>query len=596
MRHDGYAPIADYAAVGDGRTVALVARDGAVDWLCLPDMDSPSVFGALLDAQRGGRFVLAPTIPFESERRYLEGTNVLETTFRTADGAVRVTDALVLPGSGLEPGRELMRRVEGLAGTVPLRWEVEPRFVYGADCGQAGRRNGVPVVQAGADALGVSTWGAGAADVGADRVRADFDVRQADQALLVLATAHQEPLVLPGRDEAEGRLDETCAFWRRWSAALDYDGPWREEVVRSVLALKLLVFAPSGAIAAAPTTSLPEAIGGERNWDYRFAWVRDAAFTVDAFMDLGADAEAHSFLWWLLHASQLTHPRLRVLYRLDGSTHADERTLPLGGYRSSTPVRVGNEAAGQRQLDIYGDLMQAAWLYACRGHELDRDTGKRLGEMADLVVEVWREPDASIWELRSGPRHFTHSKMLCFVALDRACHLAETGAVPHEHAARWRAEADAVREFVERRCFSTEKGAYVRFAGGEELDASVLLAPIMEYCPGEDARMTTTIDAVRRELGDGPFLRRYTGDDGLEGDEGAFLACSFWLVEALARAGRLDEAAEAMDDLLPHANDVGLFAEEIDPRSGELLGNFPQALTHLALVSAASVVARGTAP
>jgi GH15 family glucan-1,4-alpha-glucosidase len=592
MRVDGYAPIAEYAAIGDGRTVALVASDGSIDWLCLPDLDSPSVFGALLDAEHGGRFGLGPTAPFESERRYLPHTNVLETTFRTGEGTVRVTDALALPGSGLDPMRELTRRIEGLAGTVSLAWAVEPRFGYGAEDGRPAG-NGLPAVQAGADAIGVRAWGAGEPEVGRQGIRGSFEARTAERALLVLAAAHQEPLVFPGREEAERRLDETISFWRRWTSRLRYDGPWRDEVLRSVLVLKLLVFAPSGAIAAAPTTSLPETIGGGRNWDYRFAWVRDAAFSLDALMDLGAEAETHSFFWWLLQASQITHPRLQVLYRLDGGNRAPEATIPLAGYRGSAPVRVGNDAAAQRQLDIYGDLLQMAAIYARDGHALDSDTGKRLAEMADLVCGLWREPDQGIWEVRSAPLHFTHSKMMCVVALESACRLAAGGHIPADHAPGWRREAEAVRAFVEERCYSEDKGAYVRVAGSDELDASLLRASIAGYCEGEEERMVETIDAVRRELGQGPFLHRYTGEDGLEGEEGAFVACSFWLVEALARAGRTDQAAETMKLLLRHANDVGLFAEEIDPETGEFLGNFPQGLTHLSLVSAAAAVAEG---
>jgi GH15 family glucan-1,4-alpha-glucosidase len=591
MRTDGYAPIADYAAIGDGRTVALVARDGSIDWLCLPDLDSPSVFGALLDAERGGRFALGPSVPFESERRYLPETNVLETTFRTASGTVRLTDALALPGSGLDPLRELTRRIEGVAGTVPLAWTVEPRFDYGTDPGRAGRRSGLPVVETGRDAIGVRAWRAGEPEVGPQGIRGAFEAREGERALLVLAAAHQEPLVLPGWDEAERRLDDTIAFWPRWVSQLAYEGPWSDEVLRSVLLLKLLVYAPSGAIVAAPTTSLPEALGGGRNWDYRFAWVRDTALTLDALMDLGADAEAHSFFWWLMQASQITHPRLQVLYRLDGGNRAPEGTVPLQGYRGSAPVRVGNGAAAQTQLDIYGDLMQMSSIYVSHGHDLDPDTGKRLAEIADLVCRIWRRPDRGIWEVRSDPAHFTHSKMMCFVALDRACGLAEKGQIPADHAAEWRRHADALRDFVEERCYSAEKSSYVRSADGDELDASLLLAPIVGYCGGRDERIVQTIDAVKRELGRGPFLYRYGDDDGLEGEEGAFVACSFWLVEALARAGRIDEAGETMEELLVHANDVGLFAEEIDPETGDFLGNFPQGLTHLALVSAAAAIA-----
>jgi GH15 family glucan-1,4-alpha-glucosidase len=587
MREDGYAPIRDYAALGDGRTTALVARDGAIDWLCLPNMDSPSVFGALLDAEKGGRFGLAPTEPFESERRYVPDTNVLETTFRTATGSVRVTDALAIPSEGLEPLREVVRRVEGLSGAVELEWAVEPRFAYGTRAPRLGRRNGVSVAEAAGDAVSVRAWDAGEPEIADGAISARFEAREGSRSLVVLAAAHQEPLVLPGREESERRLDATVRFWQEWVRERGYEGPWRDEVVRSALALKLLVYSPSGAIVAAATTSLPEVLGGERNWDYRYAWVRDAAFTLESLLDLGCPAEAHAFFWWLLHASQITHPRLLVLYRVDGSAHAGESELPLSGYRGSSPVRVGNEAIEQRQLDIYGDLFETVWAYFRRGNAVDRETGKRLAETADLVCRIWRDRDRGLWEVRSEALHFTQSKMMCWVALDRAVRLAEAGVVPAERAAAWRQEADELRAFVETRCFSEEKKSYVRAADGDELDAGLLLASLRGYAGGREERVQGTIDAIRRELADGPFVRRYTEEDGLEGEEGSFLACSFWLVEALGRAGRRDEAAALMEELLPLANDVGLYAEQIDPKTGELLGNFPQGLTHLGLVSAA---------
>jgi GH15 family glucan-1,4-alpha-glucosidase len=586
VRKAGYAPLRDYAAIGDGRTVALVARDGAIDWLCLPDMDSPSVFAAILDERRGGRFVLAPDGPFESRRRYVPDTNVLETTFTSADGVVTVTDAMTLGGSGLDPGRELVRRVDGVTGSVPMSWRVEPRFAYGG-AARLGRRGGVPVATDGATALAVSTWDAGEATVDAHGVSGRFDARAGSCALLSLGAAHQEPLVFAARHEVETRLDATTEFWRSWAAERSYEGPWRDAVVRSALALKLLVHAPSGAIAAAATTSLPESLGGERNWDYRFAWVRDSAFTLEALLRLGCPHDADAFFWWLLHASQLTHPRLQVLYRLDGGAEAPERTLDLEGYRRSAPVRVGNGAADQVQLDVYGDYLQTAWLYACRSGGLDADTARRVGEIADLVCEIWREPDAGIWEVRSEPVHFTQSKAMCWVALDRALRLAADGHLRRPRTDRWRREAAAIKDFVETRCWSEEIGSYVRYAGSRELDASLLLMPIMDYEDAASPRQLATIDAVRRELADGPLLLRYSGEDGLRGSEGSFVCCSFWLVDALARGGRTDEAAETMTELLELANDVGLYAEEIDPSTGEFLGNLPQGLVHLALVNAA---------
>ena len=589
-RAAGYAPLREYAALGDGRTVALVARDGSVDWLPLPDLDAPTIFAAILDPRKGGRFELAPELPHRAERRYLPDTNVLETTFITDEGTVRVTDALTLPDDGLTPYRELLRKVDGLVGRVPMRWQVEPRFGYGESPPRLGRRHRFAVATAGSDAIGVCAFEVGEPEITGYAIGGHFEAVEGSSGLLALAAAHQEPLVFPARDELERRLDATSASWRRWSGGRSYDGPWRDAVIRSALALKLLVYAPSGAIAAAATASLPEQIGGERNWDYRYSWIRDSAFTIDAFLQLGCPGEAHAYFWWLMHATQLTHPRLHVLYRLDGGTRVREHELALAGYRGSRPVNIGNGAADQLQLDTYGELMQTVWLYSGAGNELDRDVAGRFARIADHVCANWRQPDAGIWEVRSEPLHFTQSKMLCAVALDRAAQLADLGRLPDKHAARWRHGAAAIRAFVDTHCWSREKRSYVRSAGGDELDASLLLAVLHRYAPPDDARIQQTVDAIERELTDGPYVRRYTGEDGLCGTEGAFLACSFWLVEALARTGRGDAARELMEQLLALANDVGLYSEEIDPESGEFLGNMPQGLSHLALISAASAI------
>jgi GH15 family glucan-1,4-alpha-glucosidase len=589
-RHDAYAAIEDYAAIGDGRTVALVASDGSIDWLCLPDLDSPSVFGGLLDARRGGRFELAPQGRFTVDRRYLPDTNVLETTFVTGDGVARVTDAMLLPDNGLTPGRELVRKVDGVSGRVDFRWRVEPRFGYAGWRTTIATRAGVPVATAGSDAMAICAWDAGEPVREADAIEGRFEATAGSSATIALAAAHQEPLVLPPRGAVERRLKSTIVFWQRWAADRSYQGPWRDVVVRSALALKLLFHAPSGAIAAAATTSLPESLGGERNWDYRFSWVRDSAFTLDALQRLGCLPEARAFFWWLLHASQRTHPRLQVLYRLDGRAPAAERSLPLEGYRRSSPVRVGNAAVDQVQLDVYGELLQATWLYSGNGNGLDPETGRRLAHTADLVCDIWRQPDSGIWEVRSEPAHFTHSKMMCWVALDRAVKLADAGWVPNDRAARWRREAAAVHAFVEAKCWSDHKQSYIRSVGGDELDAALLFAALMGY-DDPQRRLTRTIDAIRRELAAGPLVHRYSGEDGLSGTEGAFFTCSFWLVDALARDGRVDDAVQLMDGLLALANDVGLYAEEIDTRTGRFLGNFPQGLVHLALINAAVTIA-----
>ncbi|HEY9476463.1 MAG TPA: glycoside hydrolase family 15 protein [Mycobacteriales bacterium] len=587
----GYSPLRSYAAIGDGRSIALVADDGAIDWLAWPDLDSASVFAAVLDAERGGDFTLAPTVPFQTRRRYLPGTNVLETTFCTETGVVRVVDLMSMYGDRLGPSRELQRRVEGVTGLVPMAWCVRPRFGYGQRVTRLAWRTGVPVAVSGSDALAVRVFQAGTAELDDGAVRGAFQTAQGSGALIALCAAHHEPLVLPTRAELDDRFALTVAAWQAWATTRSYQGPWRDAVQRSALALKLLVYAPSGAVAAAASTSLPEDVGGERNWDYRFSWVRDAAFTLDALQQLGCGFEAQAYFWWLMHATQLGHPRIQPLYRLDGGSRAVERVLPLAGYRGSRPVRIGNAAVSQLQLDTYGELLRTAWLYAMAGGVLDPDVGRRLADTAEFVCRQWAEPDAGIWEARSAPAHFTHSKMMCWVALDRAVRLADRGLVPRRHQARWREQAMACRDFVEQRCFSARRDSYVRFAGGVELDASVLLGLLSGYGDPRSPRWRGTVGAVRRELGHGPYVYRYTGEDGLTGTEGAFVSCSFWLAEALARTGQVTEAATLMDELVGLANDVGLYAEQIDPSTGAFLGNLPQGLSHLALISAATAIA-----
>jgi GH15 family glucan-1,4-alpha-glucosidase len=589
-----YPAIRELGAIGDGRTVALVSHDATVVWLPTPYVDSPTVFASLLDDRHGGRFVLAPRVPFETRQRYVPGTNILETTFITEHGAARVTDALTLPlGGGLLPFRELARRIEGLSGAVRFEWLVAPRFGYGQATVRIERRCGIPVATAGDQAIAICSWDVGTPVMGRSSVGGSFQTTEGSNALIALSMAFQEPLVLSSRTEVERRLDESTHWWQKWSEDRGVTGPWRDQILRSALALKLLVQAKSGSVAAAPTTSLPEEIGGERNWDYRFSWLRDSAFVMGAMLGLDCKKEAEAFFWWLMHASQITHPRLQVLYRMDGGAQAPERTLPLHGYEGSRPVRIGNGAAKQAQLDIYGDVMQMAWLYAGAGHRIDREFGERLAGVAELVCDIWATPDSGIWEIRGPVRHYTQSKMMCWVALDRAMRLAVAGQIPSRNLDRWRSEAASIRSFVEETCWSGSKRSYTQAAGTQDLDASVLLGAKFGYGDPKGTRFSCTIDALRRELGRGPLLYRYLSEDDLRGDEGTFLPCSFWLAEVLGLAGRRVEAVDLLDELIGLENDVGLYAEEIDPTTLAFLGNYPQALTHLALISAATLLSAG---
>jgi GH15 family glucan-1,4-alpha-glucosidase len=586
---NAFAPIEDYALLGDGRTGALISRSGSVDWLCLPDFDSPSLFARLLD-RGGGCFALAPVDVRQLDRRYVPGTNVLETTYTTGGGIVRVTDAMTLTTRDtLAPERELARRVEGLAGEVLLEWRFEPRPEYAKRRPKLVERGGDIVCLAGKLACSLSRWGTEGAMVDVESAFGAFRIRAGETALLVLGVARGAPLVLPGRDEVERRLAATVEFWQRWSGSARYDGRWREEVVRSALALKLLVFAPSGAIVAAPTTSLPESPGGSRNWDYRYSWVRDSAYALTALLRLGYDDEPDAFFWWLSHATALTHPELRVLYRVNGDLRVNERRLVhLEGYRGSRPVRVGNAAHRQMQLDVYGAVFDAIWEHASRDGRVDAVSGRALAKIADWVAANWKRPDAGIWESRGVPRHHTQSKAMCAIALERATRLAYAGLIP-DRSERWHSAERAVRAYVDRECWDPVRGSYVRAPEMPALDASLLTLSLFDYDEPHDERLLGTIAAVEQELRFGPRVYRYRDSDGIDDEEGAFLACSFWLAAAQAKSGRAAEAIPLVEGLLELASDVGLWSEELGP-DDSLLGNFPQALTHLAFISAALAV------
>jgi GH15 family glucan-1,4-alpha-glucosidase len=558
-RVDGYAPIRDYAAIGDGQTVALVGLDGSIDWLCLPRHDAEPAFAALLDAERGGSFALCPAEPFRAERRYVPSTNVLETTFRTAEGAVRLTDAMTLHDGAVLPWREVVRRVEGLSGAVAMRWEA---------------RGSVHVEEPSWDVL---AWEAG------DGGR--FEIRQGATALLALVAA-EGPCPRPTRDEVEERLEGTVGSWQRWIGSHTYEGPWADEVARSLLALKLLICSDTGAIVAAPTTSLPERVCGDRNWDYRYAWTRDSCWTIQSLITIGFREQAHASFSWLLQALRETHPDVDPIYELDGTVLRRCKELDWPGYRGSRPVRVGNSAGEQLQLGGYGDLLDTAWAYVEEGNLLDPDTGRLLAEVADHVCEMWEKADSGIWEL-SETQDFTQSKVACWTALQRAVDLAENGRIPVDGAGRWRASIEAIEAFVEERCWSEERRAYLRHPGCDGLDAAELLCSRRGYGDVNRERVAATVEAIRRELARGALVYRYSGQDT---EEGAFLACSFWVVEALARLDRVNDAAELMEEVLAFANDVGLYSEEIEPSTGDFLGNFPQGLSHLSLIRAAVAV------
>jgi GH15 family glucan-1,4-alpha-glucosidase len=586
-RVDGYAPIRNYAVIGNKRTAALVALDGSIDWLCLPDFAGASVFGALLDAGRGGAFTLHPTVPFTVVRRYVPDTNVLQTTFTTATGSVTVTDAMTRPIARGLVWNQIVRRIEA-RGTVPMEWAISPRFEYAEVAVTPGTLAGAPGFVHGRHALAVEAHAVGEARATGCTVHGAFTAREGEVGVLALSAFHDEPVTLSSRDHLLQRLDATIDRWRRWLADCSYEGPWQEAVRRSALALDLLVDDQSGAIAAAVTMGLPERIGGPRNYDYRYGWLRDTNLTLRAMQRLGFRDQVHMSLTWMFRTLRHTRPQLPVMCRLDGETRLPDDTLPLHGYRGSQPVTLGNSAQDQLQLGNYGDVLDMTRAYVRAGGGLHPDAARDIADAIDHLRGVWRKPDASIWELDER-RQYTQGKLAVWLAFTHAAELADVGQLPAERAPAWRREAAAVERYVRRTCWSDELSTYTRAGDGDDLDAGVLLAARGSFVEHDAGHLDATVAAIRRHLGaGGPLLYRFTGADEFEG---AFVACSFWTVEALARVGKLAEAVDMMDELVALANDVGLYSEEIDPATDAFLGNLPQALSHLALVNAAVAIA-----
>lgn len=585
-RTDGYAPIEDYAAIGDGRSLALVALDGSIDWLCLPDLDSKGVFAALLDPERGGRFLLRPTGEFLAERRYADDSNVLETVYSTKSGTVKLTEAMTTDGGALLPWTEIVRKVECIEGEVELEWRVEARPYWGEGAARASIRERVALVEWDDDAIAVLNYDCGESKADGPNVSGKFTLGQSRMALLAALYFDDAPYAVPPRAALEARLGRTLEYWQRYTREIPYHGPWLQAVRRSVLAQRLLTFPETGAIAAAATTSLPEKIGGDRNWDYRFSWVRDTSLALESLLAARLSVECERSLSWVIDASR-RNGELQPMYTLRGEPDLPRENLTLAGWRGSRPVRVGNDAESQLQLGTYCDILDAAYRFCGAGHILDPKTAGRCAELADEVCRIWQKQDSGIWEL--DERDWTQSKIACWAALDHAIELAHQKRVPGDNAKDWKREQGAIRNWIEEHGWSEARGAYVAHAGGEGLDASVLLGARFGYFEPGDERFAVTIAAIRAELAEGPFLYRTSE---LKGEEGCFLACSFWLVDALARQGRVVEARELMEELLPAANDVGLYSEEIDPATGAFLGNTPQALTHLSLILAAVSVMR----
>jgi len=598
-----YPPIADYALLGDCHSAALVSLEGSVDWCCMPRLDAASIFGRILDWERGGYCLIAPADEFRATRRYIDHTMILETTFETDRGSVRLLDGFSMRAGGrLEPHRQLLRVVDGVAGEVPMRVVVSARLDYG-ELRPWLRSHGEGSFTALGGNDGLLVWSDWGLEVSRERddLLAGATVREGQRKRVSIEYVEPQyldpspPHGLSG-NEVDERLDQTFDWWRRWSeGGRELAGPYAEGVRRSAIVLKALTHAPTGAVAAAPTTSLPEVVGGERNWDYRYSWIRDSTFAVRSLGVLGHDAEADGFRRFVERSAAGHADDLQIVYGIGGERRLTELVLhELEGYRGSRPVRIGNAASRQIQLDVYGELLDLAWRWHLRGHPLDREYWRFLTDLANAASEMWKEPDHGLWEVRSEPEHFVHSKAMCWAAVDRALRLVQ-GSDLDGPVTSWAEAREEIREAIERDGYDGERGVFVRAFGSRGLDASLLLLPTIDFVGWDDERMVRTVDAIHEDLEEGGLVRRYLAEDGLIGDEGTFVACTFWLAECLARQGRLGEAQASFDRACEAGNDLGLFAEEFDPATGELLGNFPQALTHLSHITASVALMEGSA-
>ena len=587
-----FIPISDYGLIGNCHGAALVGKNGSIDWCCMPRFDSPSIFAAVLDDERGGNFAITPQGTWASSHRYISDTNVLETRFETSSGVAIVTDCMPLfedpnDPAGLTVRHQIIRMVRCASGRVTLDVTYHPMPDYG--------RAEVALTQEGEriiTQLGEQRWELLtpiALEVNEHQATGVLELAEGDEVAFVFGYSDNENAKPPVEDPSEMVLN-TAFFGQAFAYDIQAGDEWHEPIVRSALALLAMTYFPTGGIVAAPTTSLPEEIGGVRNWDYRYTWLRDASFTVDALLSLGESTVALWFFEWLCRVCQTHWQQFQIMYRVDATPDIPEEELGhLKGYRNSGPVHIGNGAAEQLQHDIYGEVLSSAYFLAQAGHSVTEEHWNLLQTLANHAANHWAEPDSGIWEVRGGPFHFVHSKVMCWVAMDRAIKLGqETGHL--DDIAKWEATAEAIKAQVLERGWNDKKQSFVQHYDTDAVDASLLLIPIAGFLPDDDPRVISTVARIQAELQDGAFLHRYRTaetDDGLTGDEGAFTLCSFWLVRVLARQGKADEAKALFTELLTFGNKLGLFSEMIDPATGTALGNFPQALTHLGLILAA---------
>jgi GH15 family glucan-1,4-alpha-glucosidase len=585
--------LADYSLIGDCHGAALVSTGASIDWCCLPRFDSGSCFARLLDAERGGHCSVRLRDQTDASSEYLEDTMVLETTLQGRAGGVRVLDCLAI--GERESRREIVRVIECSRGAAEVQLQIAPRFDYGEVTPWLRRVAEDAFTAIGGDD-GLVIWSDGELDSDGEQLTASSTLHTGERLRLLIRYA-QPHLLEDERIDADGeqidaRLDETVRWWRAWRERLTGEGSEHPAAVRSALLLKALTYAPTGAIVAAPTTSLPEAPGGERNWDYRFSWIRDSSLAARSLAELGCERDAERFGHFIVRSSAGHASELQILFGVGGERRITEQEAGLAGYRGARPVRVGNDAAGQLQLDALGEMLNQAWRWHRRGRSPDDDEWRFFAELVETAIERWSEPDRGIWEWRDQPLHFVHSKAACWTAIERGLTLAEE-CMRRAPVARWQRAREEIRQTIETRGYDDRRGVFVQCFDEPELDAALLLLPVLGFVEFSDERMVRTAQAVQETLGDGGFVRRYERDDGLPGKEGAFLACSFWLAECYARQGRLEQAREVFDHAIGAASPRGLLSEQIDPDNRELLGNYPQALTHLSHIAAAIAIEQG---
>lgn len=591
-----YPEISDYGLIGNSRSAALVSKCGSIDWCCLPEFHSPALFSAILDQKKGGKFVISPAGAFSSKQNYISQTNVLETVFYTASGTVRLTDCFVAmqeedKKAQLFPDHEILRVVDAISGSVEMKVEYCPTLFYGKKKPKLRnfKKLGIHLYYKENIFVWQGTLPEMAVDSNNETVKAAFSINEGEQVIFSLSSSAQQPAIIPEiQTTAQHRLQQTIAYWQDWAARCKYKGIFKDHVLRSALALKLLSHAPSGAIIAAATTSLPEDVGGNKNWDYRYCWLRDASFTVRALIKLGYHLEVHAYMNWIIHATRLTQPKLQVMYNVFGIAKLKEKEANwLEGYKDSKPVRLGNAAYKQYQLDVYGEVLDAIYYYSQIIEDFDRATKKFAMDLGKTICKKWTDKDDGIWEKREEPAHYTHSKVMCWVGLDRLIKLCKKYGWQDAPLEEYERTQKAIAAAIEEKGFNKNKNAYVEKFGGTEPDLALLTLSLVGYCRSDSDKMQSTVSFITRHLFRNGFIYRYLGSLTEEGREGAFIIGNFWLIENYVKTGKLEEAIELFKTTVSTVPAQGLLSEEIAPDKKEWLGNTPQAFSHIGLINAA---------